>query len=226
MEVIDRNKSLETNLINTAGNHDIGYAKDNTEKKLQRFERLFGKVDWAVRFALPERYHNYVLLTENDASHDIRIVALNFLNLDTPALNGELQLGTCRIIDDVLGQSRPVEDRDTSTILLIHLPLPMETGICVGSLYFDFRSGDDGRGVKEQNNLSYRAGKGILEGIYGMSGYQHVPSGGFGRNDIILGARDHKDCDVLLSLRSTPYRLRPEHRKPSILFILMIIWRY
>lgn len=154
----------------------------------------FGKADWAIRFALPET-HNYVLVTEHDAIPEIMIVVLNFLNLDTPALNEELQLGTRRIIDDVLGKSRLAEDRDKLTIFT-HFPLHKEAGICVGSPYFDFHSGDDGRGVKEQNHLSYRAGKGVLEGIYGMSDKQHVPGGGFGWNGIILTGRGHKGCDV------------------------------
>lgn len=41
MEVIGRDKSWETNIINIAGNHVIGHAKDITEKILQRFERVF-----------------------------------------------------------------------------------------------------------------------------------------------------------------------------------------
>lgn len=98
-------------------------------------------------------------MAENDEISEIKVVVLN---LDTPALNEELQLGTYRIIDIVLGKSRPIDHRDTSTILLTHFPLHKEAGICVDSPYFDFQSGVDGRGVKEQNHLNYRACKGIL----------------------------------------------------------------
>lgn len=38
--MIGRDRSWETNIINIAGNHDIGYAKDITEEILHRFEMV------------------------------------------------------------------------------------------------------------------------------------------------------------------------------------------
>lgn len=96
----------------------------------------------------------------------------------------------------MLSTFRPVEDRDTLTILLTHLPLHKEASMCVYSPYFGFHSDEDGRGVKEQTHLSYNAGKGILEGIYSMSGNPDSPGGGFRRNGIILTGHDHEGCDV------------------------------
>lgn len=202
VESLGSDKIWETNIINIAGNHDIGYAGDITEERLQRFEKVFGKANWSIRFTLPERPRSDVSIrsdvstTEVNLVPELRIVVLNSLNLDTPALNEELQAGSYLFINNVIGASRPVEHRDTFTILLTHLPLHKEAGICVDSPYFDFYSPEEGGGVKEQNHLSYNAGKGILEGIYGMSGNPGAPGGGLGRNGIILTGHDHEGCDV------------------------------
>lgn len=203
VELLGLDKAWETNIINIAGNHDIGYAGDITEDRLQRYEKVFGRANWSIRFTLPERLHNNVSTTEANVAPELRMVVLNSLNLDTPALDEDIQTGTYQFINNVIGSSRPVEHRDTFTILLTHLPLHKQAGICVDSPYFDFYSQDEGGGVKEQNHLSYNAGKGILEGIYGMSGNPDAPGGGFGRNGIILTGHDHEGCDVYHHLPET-----------------------
>lgn len=203
VELLGRDKTWETNIINIAGNHDIGYAGDITEDRLQRFEKLFGRANWSIRFALPERGRNNVSITDANAVPELRIVVLNSLNLDTPALNEELQARTYQFINNIIVASRPVEHRDTFTILLTHLPLHKHAGICVDSPYFDFYPQEEGGGVKEQNHLSYNAGKGILEGMFGMSGNPDAPGGGFGRNGIILTGHDHEGCDVYHHLPET-----------------------
>lgn len=203
VESLGWNKTWKTNIINIAGNHDIGYAGDITEERLQRFEKVFGRANWSIRFTLPERTRSDVSITEVNLVPELRIVVLNSLNLDTPALNEELQAGSYLFINNVISTSRPVEHRDTFTILLTHLPLHKEAGICVDNPNFDFYSQDEGGGVKEQNHLSYNAGKGILEGIYGMSGNPGAPGGGFGRNGIILTGHDHEGCDVYHHLPET-----------------------
>ncbi|ODA83194.1 hypothetical protein RJ55_01705 [Drechmeria coniospora] len=40
-------------ILNVAGNHDIGYAGDLTPERLDRFERVFGKANYELRFDLP-----------------------------------------------------------------------------------------------------------------------------------------------------------------------------
>lgn len=49
VELLGLDKSWEMNIINIAGNYDIGYAGDMTEERLQRFEKVFAKVNWAIR---------------------------------------------------------------------------------------------------------------------------------------------------------------------------------
>ncbi|KAL8645007.1 MAG: hypothetical protein Q9226_007488 [Calogaya cf. arnoldii] len=187
-------------IINIAGNHDVGYAGDMTQERVQRFERVFGRANWEIRFTLPQegKGDNFQDLPE------LRIVVLNSLNLDTPATDQELQLQTYQFINKVIGASRPVENQTVATVLLTHLPLHKEAGVCVDSPLFDFYDDDSGTGLKEQNHLSYNAGKGILEGIYGMSGHPQAPYGGLGRHGIILTGHDHEGCDVYHHLPFDP----------------------
>ena len=51
---------------------------------------MSGKANWAIRFTLLERYHKDVLATKPDVIPGVRIVVLDSLNLDTPALHEEL----------------------------------------------------------------------------------------------------------------------------------------
>ncbi|KAL8769562.1 MAG: hypothetical protein Q9209_004493 [Squamulea sp. 1 TL-2023] len=179
-------------IINIAGNHDVGYAGDMTEERVQRFERVFGRANWEIRFTLPQEGR----VDDFQALPELRIVVLNSLNLDTPAADPELQVRTYRFINNIIGASRPVEDQTVATVLLTHLPLHKEAGVCVDGPFFDFHNAEDGGGLKEQNHLSYNAGKGILEGIYGMSGHPAAPHGGLGRHGVILTGHDHEGCDV------------------------------
>ncbi|KAL8990221.1 MAG: hypothetical protein Q9169_008177 [Polycauliona sp. 2 TL-2023] len=193
-------------IINIAGNHDVGYAGDMTKDRVERFERLFGKANWEIRFTLPQEGKG----DDFQELPELRIVVLNSLNLDTPATDQELQLETYQFINQVIGASRPVEDQTVATVLLTHLPLHKEAGVCVDSPFFDFYDEDSGTGLKEQNHISYNAGKGILEGIYGMSGHHEAPRGGLGRHGIILTGHDHEGCDVYHSLPLDP---DPETRR-------------
>lgn len=195
-EPLGEEKDWERRIINVAGNHDVGYAGDMDAARIKRFEKAFGRANWEVRFQLPAEF------PDNDTSvpavevPELRIVVLNSLNLDTPALDQDLQDETYRFMNDIIQSSRPVEDRKTFTMLLTHLPLHKDNGVCVDGPFFDFHSEDYGAGVKEQNHVSYEAGKGILEGIFGMSGNSDAPGGGFGRNGVILTGHDHEGCDV------------------------------
>ncbi|KAL8829615.1 MAG: hypothetical protein Q9191_001921 [Dirinaria sp. TL-2023a] len=194
---LGQDRSWETRIINVAGNHDIGYAGDITTKRMDRFERVFGKANWETRFAMqPGNQTASESYTHVESLPELRLVVLNSLNLDTPALEPHLQTETYQFINDMIVVSRPVEDTTSATILLTHVPLHKEAGVCVDGPYFSFHDEDHGGGLKEQNHLSYEAARGILEGIYGMSGNPNAPAGGLGRNGIILTGHDHEGCDV------------------------------
>jgi hypothetical protein len=190
-EILGTDEEWERRVINVVGNHDVGYAGDMTEERIERFERNFGKVNWEIVFQLPSQNYTFEQIPE------LRIIVLNSMNLDTPAKNEDLQSQTYKFINDAIIRSKPVEDRTTGTILLTHIPLEKPSGVCVDGPFFDFHGEHDGGGVKEQNHISYEAGRGgILEGIYGMSGNVNAPGNGMGRNGIILTGHDHEGCDV------------------------------
>ena len=193
---LGQDKSWETRVINVAGNHDIGYAGDITPARLERFERVFGKANWETRFILPQANVSDNLYAHVENRPELRVVVLNSLNLDTPALDPNLQTETYKFINDVITVSRPVEDKSSATILLTHVPLHKANGVCVDGPLFRFHDDEYGGGLKEQNHLSYNAVKGILEGIYGMSGNPDAPGQGLGRDGIILTGHDHEGCDV------------------------------
>ena len=187
--------SWQSTIINIAGNHDIGYSGDLTRDKADRFQMLFGKVNWAIRFHLPVT-DDYSPIDPPTKTPELWLVVLNSMNLDSPALDGDLQTETYNFINDVITASYPVEDRTAATIVLTHVPLYKEPGVCVDGPFFDFYGYDEGGGVKEQNHLSISASKGMLEGIYGMSGNRQAAAQGFGRNGIILNGHDHEGCDT------------------------------
>ncbi len=198
VEILGADISWTRRVINVAGNHDVGYAGDLSKERLVRFERVFGKANWEVRFRVPAEStgDNGESGDERDESPELRIIVLNSLNLDTPALDSAIQTETYEFLNEVITASRPVEDKSVATILLTHLPLHKEVGICVDGPFFDYHTGEYGGGVKEQNHMSYDAGKGILEGLFGMSNNPDAPGGGLGRGGIILTGHDHEGCDV------------------------------
>jgi hypothetical protein len=191
----------QNRIINVVGNHDVGYAGDLTPERLVRFERAFGKSAYELRFELPidDPVINATIfdpeknLESNRLIPELRIVNINNMNLDTPALNQSLQDDTYAFINAVIHTASAVEFKGHFTLVLTHMPLYKPEGLCVDSPFFDFH---EGGGVKEQNQLSADASRGFLEGIYGLNGDPNAPAGGTGRRGLILNGHDHEGCDT------------------------------
>ncbi|AEO69798.1 904bb10c-2d28-4328-a8b0-09d66c0000c2 [Thermothielavioides terrestris] len=187
-------------IVNVAGNHDIGYAGDITEERVERFERAFGKLNYELRFELPLTNSTLAeTVFEADGTSDrlvpeLRIVVLNDMNLDTPAASTALQDDTYAFINSVINTAAAVEFKGHFTLILTHVPLYKPEGVCVDDPFFDFHEHDGS--LKEQNQLSGAASKGFLEGILGMSGNTKAPGRGRGRRGIILNGHDHEGCDT------------------------------
>lgn len=198
-------------IVNVAGNHDIGYAGDLTPERLERFERVFGKANYELRFGIPINDSNVLATLHNDATNpestrlepEIRIVVLNDMNLDTPAKNTTLQDATYSFINKVIGTSAAVEYSGIFTLVLTHIPLYKPEGVCVDAPFFDFHTQEDGGGVKEQYLLSADASKGFLEGFYGMNKDPNAAAGGRGRKGLILNGHDHEGCDTYHFINQT-----------------------
>lgn len=187
-------------IINVAGNHDIGYAGDINDERTERFEAAFGKVNYEVRFELPLANTSVAETTfeagasSNRLVPELRIVVLNDMNLDTPAVSTKLQDDTYSFINQVINTAAAVEFEGHFTVILTHIPLYKPEGVCVDDPFFDFHDHDGS--LREQNQLSAAASKGFLEGILGMSGNAKAAGRGRGRPGIILNGHDHEGCDT------------------------------
>ncbi|KAL2125602.1 hypothetical protein VTJ04DRAFT_1967 [Mycothermus thermophilus] len=208
-------EAWERRLINVAGNHDIGYAGDLTPERAARFERRFGKLNYELRFELP--VHNKSLLNghPNRIPPEIRVVVLNDMNLDTPAISSALQDDTYTFVNNVIRTSSSVDLRGHFTLILTHIPLYKPQGVCVDDPYFAFHEHDGS--LRVQNQLSEPASRGFLEGILGMSGKPTVPGRGMGRRGIILNGHDHEGCDVwhYINQTDTSPPKQSQEQKPS-----------
>jgi hypothetical protein len=188
-------------IINIVGNHDVGYAGDLTPERLDRFEDAFGKASYELRFELPidDPVTNATVFDpetnpeSNRLPPELRIVNINDMNLDTPALNQTMQDSTYNFINAVIHTASAVEFKGHFTLVLTHMPLYKPEGVCVDPPFFDFH---EGGGVKEQNQLSADASRGFLEGIYGLNGDSNAAAGGTGRRGLILNGHDHEGCDT------------------------------
>jgi hypothetical protein len=187
-------------IINVAGNHDIGYAGDINDERTERFESAFGKVNYELRFELPLANTSVAETTfeagasSNRLVPELRIVVLNDMNLDTPAISTKLQDDTYSFINQVINTAAAVEFEGHFTVILTHIPLYKPEGVCVDDPFFDFHDHDGS--LREQNQLSTAASKGFLEGILGMSGNAKAAGHGRGRPGIILNGHDHEGCDT------------------------------
>jgi hypothetical protein len=172
------------------GNHDAGYAGDMTEERIERFERVFGGVNWDVRFRLPEAANT----TASPSEHrELHLITLNSLNLDTPALSSLLQANTYAFLNRLLDSSLASwpTTRNHFTILLTHLPLHKPLGVCVDAPFFAFHDEAMGGGIREQNHLSEGSSKMLLEEVFRLGKGE-----GEDRKGVVLTGHDHEGCDV------------------------------
>lgn len=198
-------------ILNVVGNHDIGYAGDLTEELMDRFERVFGKANYELRFELPvtDPLANATILDfdKNPESlrlpPEIRIIVMNDMNLDTPAKSIPLQDQTYAFINAIISNAHAVEFKGQFTIVLTHIPTYKPAGVCVDEPFFDFHPTADGGGVKEQYLLSDDASRGFYEGIFGVSGNTNAAGRGLGRPGLILNGHDHEGCDTYHYINQT-----------------------
>ncbi|KAJ5156170.1 hypothetical protein N7492_008973 [Penicillium capsulatum] len=218
----DSDPAWPRRVINIAGNHDIGYAGDVSEARMERFEREFGRANWDIRFQHPPVSRVDKVASDDGLSGSttaeepavitptLHLINLNTLIMDTPALSPALQDHTYNYLNDLISHRvYPVEDDTTFTLLLTHLPLHKEDGVCTDGPYFSFHGEDDedqpdgmlrwqAGGLKEQNHLSeHVSAVAVLQGIFGMSGDKNAVGGGIGRKGLILTGHDHTGCDAV-----------------------------
>jgi hypothetical protein len=177
-------------VIAVAGNHDVGYAGDLNEGRVERFERAFGRVNWEVRFRLP----NATLDPTNTLAGqkvldyydgpapqpEIRLVVLNSMNLDEPAQSAALREQSLDFLSETVCNPDRFHIEHSATVLLTHIPLYKPSGICVDGPFFSYFSNG---GVREQNHLSEDLSKRLVGCLKRT------------QSSIVLNGHDHEGCD-------------------------------
>nr|POE68863.1 protein ted1 [Quercus suber] len=189
-EALEGDGRWEKRIIAVAGNHDIGYAGDIDGSRIERFEEAFGRVNWEIRFRLndsisPSGSRSTVGNVGQHAESvpELRLVVLNSMNLDSPAYDPEMQAQSLAYLNEHLTTESRKESH-SATILLTHIPLYKEAGICVDAPFFSYFDSSHGGGIKEQNQLSTEISHEILNGLSKEG------------TAVILNGHDHEGCDT------------------------------
>lgn len=188
-EMLGQDRSWERKVIAVAGNHDIGYAGDIDTHRIERFEQAFGAVNWDIRFRLNDNTSAHeqksaiqMLQSLQPSTPELRVIILNSMNLDDPAKDEALRDASR---NHLLAQqhAQPASPNTAATVLLTHIPLHKEAGVCADAPFFDYF--DNGGTIKEQNHLSPQSSSQILDVLRAI-----------GSKAIILNGHDHEGCDT------------------------------
>lgn len=205
-------------IIAVAGNHDVGYAGDLDKGRIHRFERAFGRVNWRYKFWMPptaigssdvpadkEPVDDPIdPLASLDPPPTLDLVILNSMNLDGPAWDSDLRAESWDFLESTIAhlhEKGTDHRRGQATILLTHIPLYKEAGICVDAPFFSYFPEQYHGGIREQNHLSQNTSARILDGLFAglQTGQEEVIS-----NGIILNGHDHEGCDVWHQYQRNP----------------------
>lgn len=165
--------------INITGNHDIGYSGDITYQHISRFHELFGKVNYWIEY-------------DTDTDHPWRIVVLNSLALEGPALQPEFIETTWEFLYQLFERRF-----QGSTVLLTHVPFYKKEGLCSDGPEFDYYPKDFEREpykanlLRSQNHLSEDVTNRVLNLIFDND-----------KPGIILTGHDHVGCETMYNKNS------------------------
>lgn len=163
----------DTLFINITGNHDIGYSGDITYQHMARFSELFGKANYWIEY-------------DTDTDHPWRIVVLNSLTLEGPALQPEFIETTWEFLYQLFERRFK-----GSTVLLTHVPFYKREGLCSDGPEFNYYPADFEREaykknmLRSQNHLSEDVTNRVLNLIFDNN-----------KQGIILTGHDHVGCET------------------------------
>ncbi|RHZ86240.1 hypothetical protein Glove_53g92 [Diversispora epigaea] len=162
--------------INLTGNHDIGYNRDITKHRADRWEKEFGKMSFNRRIPSKEQILSTNNIDEDNKKYH-RLAVINSMNIDGPAWDEQLRYKTWSFLDE-LAEEREQENYQTPLILLMHIPIFKKEGLCVDG---PMTVVDEHKFIIEQNHLSYNASKFILTKL---------------KPKFIFAGHDHEGCDI------------------------------
>lgn len=159
--------------INLTGNHDIGYSGDATWQHMARFHLLFGQ-------------NNYVITYNKGQPEEWRIVVLDSLTLEGPALEEDFVNYTWSFLEHL---NETNKDFKGSTVLFTHIPFYKEAGICVDGpehrYYENYEKEPYKNGkLRSQNHLLYETSQKVLNIIFPNAD----------KEGLILTGHDHEGC--------------------------------
>lgn len=159
--------------INITGNHDIGYAGDATWQHMARYHRLFGNDNFWIEY-------------DRETDHPWRIVVLNDLLLEGPALQEEFRTYTWEFLRQLEAQQF-----NGSTVLLTHIPFYKREGLCVDGpehVWYDEESSKREpyklNTLRSQNHIGYDETQKVLLMVFGND-----------KGGIIVTGHDHEGCE-------------------------------
>ena len=160
-------------LVNVSGNHDIGYSGDATYQHMTRFHEVFGK-------------DNYWIEYDVGTDHSWRLVVLNDLLLEGPALQPEFVEYDWEFL-------RQLQQRNFtgSTVLVTHVPFYKAEGLCYDPpsvVYYPEgyeKEPYKAHLLRSQNHISQNITNNVLDMIFNN-----------GKPGIVLAGHDHEGCEV------------------------------
>lgn len=166
--------------INLTGNHDIGYSGDVSYQHLARYNELFGKDNFWIEY-------------NTGTDHMWRIVVLNSMLLDGPALHPEMIDTNWEFLYQLF--ERRFEG---STVLLTHVPFYKPEGVCNDGPEFTYyprsykKDPRKGKTLRSQNHLTENTSRSVLNLIFDND-----------KPGIILTGHDHDGCETLYNKNTT-----------------------
>lgn len=174
-------------IIAPPGNHDIGYAGDLTHARVERYEAMFGPINYMLDFT-PDSGESFATAGDDGSvlpNPSLKIAVLNSMSLDEPINDRGIQDDSYALIDRAQELTASASHRQ-ATVLLTHLPFYKPAGICVDPPFFTYFPEENGGGVREQNHLSEATSSSVLSSFFGAGK----------KAGVILTGHDHEGCDV------------------------------
>ncbi|RKP32977.1 hypothetical protein METBISCDRAFT_25173 [Metschnikowia bicuspidata] len=160
--------------INLTGNHDVGYSGDTTWQHMARFHHLFGQ-------------NNYVINYNRGKPEEWRLVVLDSLTLEGPALQEEFRQYTWRFLEKLREKNNAFKGL---TLLLTHIPFYKKEGLCADGpehIYYYNNTKEPYKNglLRSQNHLRNDTTQAVLDIIFPNND----------KEGIILTGHDHVGCD-------------------------------
>lgn len=156
--------------FNISGNHDIGYGGEMNMERVNRYEAVYGNLNFEVVYHFGDEKLPY------------RVVGINSLALDGPNFDPQYE----REVKEFMQKLWEQQFRG-ATILLTHIPLHKPSGICRDGPHFKYYEWGT---IKEQNHLTKDSSELVLKTFF----QQGNKYGG-----VVLTGHDHEGCDSVYS---------------------------